>query len=800
MKVSYRWLKELVDFDLEPDDLAENLTMIGLEAEGLYYQKEMYNKIVVGQILSIKSHPKADNLIICKVDIGKERLNILSAAKNLSVGEKIPVATVQAKLPTGKKIEKVDIKGISSDGMICSAMDLDLEEISEGIMVLDKKAPIGEEIARVLKLDDITIDISVAPNRPDCLSMIGVAREIASILDKKVKLTEYSVVEEEKDIESLTSVVIEDTDLCPRYTARVVKDVNISSSPQWIQQKLRAVGLRPINNIVDITNYVLMELGQPLHAFDYDLLKENRIVVRRARDKEEITTLDGMQRILDNEALIIADSEKPVAIAGVMGGLNTLVNEKTKNILLESAYFHPISIRRASKRLKLHTESSHRFERGADIECVIKASDRAAYLFREIAGGKIGRGRIDNYPNPMRPCEVILKTKRLNQVLGTGLKEKTVENYLNRLDLKIKKVKKDVFKVKIPSFRKDLTREIDLIEEIARLYGYNNIPTALPQTKLSLKKIDKFQLIEKKVREVLINCGFFEVINYSFINETDLDHLKLEKEDILRRFIRLKNPLTTEAGIMRTTLIPGLLRNITFNNNYSIYDMKIFELGKVFIANDGGKLPQERRKVSGVISGSREEKFWYSKKEKCDFFDIKGVVELLLGEFNIKDKQISPIDVEYLYPSRAMEIKIKEERVGIFGQISPEILESFDILQDTYVFEMELEKLFLSSSEDKGFKSLPKYPALLRDIAIIVDANISSEEIIKIIKETDNDILEEIRLFDIYKGKPIPPGKKSLAYSLTYRAKDRTLTDEEIEIVHSDIIERLRNKIKAQLR
>jgi phenylalanyl-tRNA synthetase beta chain len=801
MKLSYQWLKELVDFDFDPDVLAEKLTMAGLEAEGVFHQKGMYEKIVVGKILTITKHPQADNLSLCSVDTGREKLNIICAARNITEGIKVPVAPLQTKLPTGMMIEKKEIRGVSSEGMICSAMELALEEDSEGIMVLPDDVAVGEDIATALGLDDAVIDIDLTPNRPDCLSMVGVAREIASIAGCEVKLPEFTLNEEGDDIKKETSVTIEDPDLCPRYAARVIKGVDIKPSPLWLQRRLRALGLRPINNIVDVTNYVLMELGHPLHAFDYDLLKENRIVVRRARDNEEIVTLDDVQRKLDNEMLVIADAKRPVAVAGVMGGINTLVTEKTGNILLESAYFQPVSIRRTSKRLKLHTEASHRFERGADPEGVIQAMNRAAFLFREVAGGKIARGNIDEYPKPIESIEVTLRTKRVNRVLGTELKDETVDHYLRRLGLMTAKVKKDEFKVDVPSFRRDLTREIDLIEEVARIHGYDNIKTTLPQAKLCFQEKNHSRIVEKDVRSIMLDCGFYEAINYSFINEADLDSLRLKEGRESRQFTRLMNPISKEAGIMRTTLIPGLLRNTSLNNHQSIYNLKIFEIGKVFLSkktSDG--LPDERRYVSGVISGSPEGNSWYSNKEKCDFFDIKGVVEILLERLNITGKEIYPFDVEYLYPSRSMGISISGERVGVFGQVSPDILESFDIRDDTYAFEIELEKLIVSSTREKEFKPLPKHPFLLRDIAIIVDAAISSETVLRVIKDTDDNILKEVSLFDVYEGKPIPKGKKSLAYSLTYRAGDRTLTDNEVEVVHSRIIERLKESIGAQLR
>ena len=801
MKLSYQWLKELVDFDFDPDVLAEKLTMAGLEAEGVFYQKGMYEKIVVGKILTITKHPQADNLSLCSVDTGREKLNIICAARNITEGIKVPVAPLQTKLPTGMMIEKKEIRGVSSEGMICSAMELALEEDSEGIMVLPDDVAVGEDIATALGLDDAVIDIDLTPNRPDCLSMVGVAREIASIAGCEVKLPEFTLNEEGDDIKKETSVTIEDPDLCPRYAARVIKGVDIKPSPLWLQRRLRALGLRPINNIVDVTNYVLMELGHPLHAFDYDLLKENRIVIRRARDNEEIVTLDDVQRKLDNEMLVIADAKRPVAVAGVMGGINTLVTEKTGNILLESAYFQPVSIRRTSKRLKLHTEASHRFERGADPEGVIQAMNRAAFLFREVAGGKIARGNIDEYPKPIESIEVTLRTKRVNRVLGTELKDETVDHYLRRLGLMTAKVKKDEFKVDVPSFRRDLTREIDLIEEVARIHGYDNIKTTLPQAKLCFQEKNHSRIVEKDVRSIMLDCGFYEAINYSFINEADLDSLRLKEGRESRQFTRLMNPISKEAGIMRTTLIPGLLRNTSLNNHQSIYNLKIFEIGKVFLSkktSDG--LPDERRYVSGVISGSPEGNSWYSNEEKCDFFDIKGVVEILLERLNITGKEIYPFDVEYLYPSRSMGISISGERVGVFGQVSPDILESFDIRDDTYAFEIELEKLIVSSTREKEFKPLPKHPFLLRDIAIIVDAAISSETVLRVIKDTDDNILKEVSLFDVYEGKPIPKGKKSLAYSLTYRAGDRTLTDNEVEVVHSRIIERLKESIGAQLR
>jgi phenylalanyl-tRNA synthetase beta chain len=632
--------------------------------------------------------------------------------------------------------------------------------------------------------------------------MIGIAREVASILNKKIKLPECSFTEQADSIEKMTSVVIEDPDLCPRYAARVIRDLEIQPSPLWIQKRLRALGLRPINNIVDITNYVLIERGHPLHAFDYDLLQENRIVVRRAKDHEEIVTLDDVERKLDREMLIIADAGRPVAIAGVMGGLNTLVSEGTKNVLLESAYFDPISIRRTAKRLKLHTEASHRFERGADPEGVVLASERAAYLFHEIGKGKITRGVIDAYPKRIENPEIVLRTERVNSVLGTDLQRKQIVDYLQRLGIKVSGTERDVFTAEVPSFRRDLTREIDLIEEVARLHGYDNIKTTLPQARLSFREKDPCQNAEKRVKEILKNCGFFEVVNYSFINESDLDSLGLSSKDRARQFMRLRNPISQEAGIMRTTLLPGLLRNVALNNNRNIHDVKIFEVGRAFLAKKGGsELPDEERYVSGVISGAREGNFWYSDKEKCDFFDMKGVVEVLFSGMNATESTSRPADIPYLYPTRSMDVEIKGEKIGVFGQIKPDVLEAFDIQEEnTFAFEIELEKLLLSAGKQKEFVPLPKHPSVLRDIAIVVDTGVSSDDVFKIIRETDQSILQDVRLFDVYQGKPIPEGKKSLAYSLIYRTHDRTLTDGEVDVIHATIIQRLKDKINASLR
>ena len=644
--------------------------------------------------------------------------------------------------------------------------------------------------------DDHVIEADLTPNRSDCHSVIGIAREVSALTGGRFKYPDISVKESDGDINSLISVAVENPDLCPRYTARIVRGVKVKPSPSWLEKKIIAVGLRPINNIVDATNYILWEMGQPLHAFDYECIKGKKIIVRNAYKNESLTTLDEKKHNLSEDSLVISDSERAVALAGVMGGGNSGVTQATRDILFESAYFNPISIRRTSRRHGIFTDSSYRFERGVDNEGVVAALDRAANLIAELSEGKVVKGRIDCYHEKISYPQVDLRISRTNKILGISLSREQILNILNRLMFTTKAIDDDKIKVNVPSFRKDIEREIDLIEEVARLHGYEKILKTIPSSKVSVAVSTRNQVFERDIKNILVSLGLTEVINYSFIDEKYFDAINIPQNDPLRKTIKLRNPLSQNWSVMRTTLLPGIINTAVFNINRGIYDVGIFEVGKIFIPNE--RLPVEKMMIGCAVTEKVEKKIW-SKGER-DFYYLKGLVESLLGRLNIHDMEFFPVNLSYIHPQKGACVKINKEDIGYLGELSPAAAEGFDLKEKLYVFELSFDKIITKAVTEKKYTHLPKYPSIYRDIAIVLDNNIKSDDVYRIIRDTDNSILKEIILFDYYEGKQIPDGKKSLAYSLVYRTDERTLTEEDINPIHEKVIANLRDKLGAVLR
>ena len=851
MRVSIKWLKEFVDFDLSVEELADALTMSGLEIDTIEKLDSGLDKVVVGQIARVRKHPTAEKLVLCDVDIGEKTVQIVCGAPNTREGMLAPTALVGAKLPSGMEIKAARLRGEHSYGMLCSEKELGFSDDAAGLMELSTDLAVGVSLAQALGRDDTALEIDLTPNRPDCLSISGVAREISAITGNPLNPPEISVLyffastamrknksvpEGDTAISSLTSVTIEDPDLCPRYAARIIRGVKIGPSPAWMQQRLEAVGLRGINNVVDVTNYVLMELGHPLHAFDYHKLTENRIVVRRARLREEIVTIDEETRDLTDDMLVIADAQNAVALAGIMGGLDSEVTVETTDILLESAYFNPVSIRKTSKALGMHTEASHRFERGADIEGLITAINRAAQLIQEVAGGEICRGIVDAYPIKHEPVKIQLRPERVNFVLGTDIPTSEMKDILTRLQF----VVSEELQVTVPTFRPDVTREEDLIEEIARIHGYDNIPIVLP--KGSIPQVEHIgedgaesqsskELLREKAASIMLKSSLSEAINYSFYSPNVFDLINLPADSPQRKVMSLRKPLSETQSIMRTTLIPSLLENVRWNINHQVADVKLFELSHAFSPEQPDELPHEHEMIAGVLSGSMSAGLWNDKTREVDFFDVKGIVELLLEEFGITEYEIKPIGHPTLHPSRSAQIvmssqakrsnlseakqsqrsegeakqsdlPLRAERgnLGIMGEVHPDVLDNHDIPQRVYIFELDFDKLAELAQTERYFQTLPQFPGVLRDLAIVVSEDISSEEVTRIIKTAGGELITSLKLFDVYTGKPIPEGKKNLAYSIEYTSPSRTLTDEEVETVHQRIITQLSSEIGAELR
>jgi phenylalanyl-tRNA synthetase beta chain len=685
--------------------------------------------------------------------------------------------------------------------MLCSEIELALGQDASGIMILPPHVPLGTDLGEALGLKDTILDISITPNRPDWLCVIGVAREIAALTHQRVKYPRPTVTDRGEEIHQKTSVTILDRDLCPRYVARMIEEVKIGPTPHWMSHRLEKVGIRSINNVVDVTNYVMMEYGQPLHAFDFELLEGGRIIVRRAKEGEEFITLDGVKRTLDGEMLMICDGAKPVAIAGVMGGLNSEIKEDTKRVLLESAYFNPAGNRRTSKKLGLETEAAYRFGRGVDYKGCLSAANRAAQLIQELAGGRVVDGVVDVYPAPIQPRPIHLRVKRIHQMLGTEVSVERVRNYLEDLELEVRVESEEVLVATPPSFRGDLEREIDLIEEVARLNGYDRIPTTIPTGPPSPEKRSKAFLVERKVIDLLIVHGYHEVINYSFASPVFGDKIGLPPEDPRRQALRILNPLAEDLSLLRTTLVPGLMETVQYNLSRKNSNLKLFELKKVFLGQEGERLPKEVKFLAGLAMGFERDPHWAFSPRLVDFYDIKGCVEDLLDGLQIKEAVFSKADdIPYLHPGKASKVILDHEVLGILGEVHPQVLGHYEVHETVYLFEMDFSKMVKWAGEGRRFEPLPKFQAVYRDLSIVVDKALEAERVMEAIRAFRQPFVEEVALFDIYQGPPIPEGKKGVSYRIRYQANDRTLTDEEVNRYHGKLLSRLREVFQLDLR
>jgi phenylalanyl-tRNA synthetase beta chain len=801
MKITYNWLKEFVDFDLSPEELSHQLTMLGLEVEGMQNLYSEMDEVVVAVVEEKEQHPNADKLSICKVNDGKEILSIVCGARNFKAGDKVALARIGAVLPGDFNIKRSKIRGEESFGMLCSEKELSLADESEGIMILPGDSPIGVPLFEALGMKDTVFEIGLTPNRADCLSVIGIAREIAAKLGKKVKHPRHDVKEDGGKISEIASVVIENPELCPRYTARYISACKIGPSPGWMVNRLNAVGMRSINNVVDITNYVLMEFGHPLHAFDHDLLSEGKIVVRRAVEGERFRTLDGQERILKDSDLTIRDAKEAVALAGIMGGENSEVGEKTCNILLESAYFNPTAIRRTSKRLGLHTEASHRFERGADVNILVKALNRASSLMVEIAGGCAAKGVIDVYPEMIEPTRIQFRQERAHQVLGLTFSTEDVINCFRNLELDCEVERPGVLNVTVPSFRVDIVREIDLIEELVRTTGYDKVPVTMPKVRIFSDRPTAHQRLERKVKDLLVAHGLSEVINYSFISLSSYDKLLLNSDDYRRNCVKILNPLTEEQAVMRTTVLPCLLETAARNISFRNMNLQIFEMRRVYIPVNEKDLPEEPLYVSGFLTGCRNVEGWNQPRESVDFFDVKGIVENIFKELLIQGVTYNNNDVDNFYhPGKACNICHGGIVIGSMGEIHPTVEENYYLEKPGYYFELNFEKLVAASSENIETIAPSRYPDTFRDIAILVKEEIEASKVLETITNTKIKELEGVELFDLYKGPNIPEGEKSLAVRVRYRSYEKTLADDEISFMHQKVIDNLVKKLDVNIR
>jgi len=660
---------------------------------------------------------------------------------------------------------------------------------------------LGRPLQEALDLGDTVLDIGITPNRSDCLSMIGIAREAAALTGKKMKMPDVKVRESAQDVSLLSSVTIEDADLCPRYTARLIQNVTIGGTPVWMKTRLEAAGLRAINNVVDVTNFVMLEMGQPLHAFDFRFLEEGRIVVRKSKPGEEFISLDEKSRLLPENTLLICDGKKPVAIAGIMGGLNSEVKEDTQTILLESAYFNPASIRRSSRRLGMPTDAAFRFERGIDPEGVVRALDRAAQLIAELSGGEVCRNYLDEYPAKIKAVDNIpLRMDRVRQVIGARVPAREAVRILKSIGMALRREGKGAYRVTPPSFRVDIEREIDLIEEIARLYGYDRVPSTLPSVSVSEAETVPRLALEERIRQLMTGAGYSEIINYSFSSPDSAEALGLSPEDERRRFVVIKNPLTEDQSIMRTTLAYGLLETLKKNLHNASFNLKLFEIGRTFFKRHDGELPEEKNILAALAAGKAADDLWGSKVS-VDFYDLKGSLENIFQDLKLDSCRCRTETSEpFLHPGQSCGVYIGDVRVGFLGKAHPEVLKKMDIRSDAYLFEINLDLLGKQTGRRIRYRELSKFPAVQRDVAFVVPESMESEKMLEIVLSQHEDLLENVSIFDIYSGKGLEERTKSLGLRFSYRALDRTLTDAEINSIHNRIVQNTVQQTGAKIR
>jgi phenylalanyl-tRNA synthetase beta chain len=802
MRVSLNWLKDYVNISLSVDDLADLLTMSGLEVEAKEPLGRLLEEVVAARVLSVRAHPKADTLWLCDVEAGRGAVQVVCGAPNLRVGMMTPMALPGTKLPGGVEVKESRIRGEASVGMLLAEDEMGLTEDHTGVMTLPESLSPGTPVAQALALEDWALEIGLTPNRPDCACVIGIAREIAALTKGKLRKPEIRFRESDRRIETLTSVTLDDPEGCPRYAAGMVCGFELKPSPFWMRHRLHVSGIRGISNVVDVTNYVLLEMGQPLHAFDYDRLKENRIVVRKAGEGEVFTTLDGKTHTMNKDNLMICDGQRPVALAGVMGGLNSEIFSESKNVLIESAFFDPITIRRSSKRLGLSTEASYRFERGVDIDGAVPALRRAMMLISELAGGEVIQGIIDNYPAPRRPREIDLRVDKTNRFLGTGLSRETMGSYLQALELEVHPLGENVLRVKVPCCRVDLTRDWDLMEEVARMEGYDNIAVTNPPIRPSDEKEAPEVTTGDRVREIMVGLGFSEVISFSFIAPESADFLGAEKDSALRCFVPLLNPLTVDQSVMRTSLMPGLLSAVKTNLSYGEKDLKLFEWGRIFIRQGTEELPRERLALSGVVMGSANPKDWYREERAADFYDAKGVVEALLKALGSRALVFERGDIPPWYLKEAASlIRLADQRLGTVGELAPEVLKRFDVdAPRVFAFEIDGTVLIEKVSGDRTFEPLAKFPAVYRDLSLVAKKSVECERIQAIILLEGKELVESVALFDLFEGGKIGPSEKALAFRICYRSRESTLDGKDINKLHESIVERIGKETGARLR
>jgi len=804
MLVSMKWLTELVDIDLSVQELVERLDMTGTAVEAVRTRGEEFEGVVVGSVLEKAPHPDADKLTYCKVDIGaREPLRIVCGATNFEAGDRVAVACVGATLSGGIRIKKAKLRGLISEGMMCSGPELGLGGDASGILVLPSHAPVGVRFSEYWGTSDTILELEVTPNRPDCLSMVGVAREVAAVTSKAFRRPSSSPTESGAPIADSVSVEIADPDLCPRYTARLIRGVEIGPSPTWLAERVTSAGARSVNNIVDITNYVMFELGQPLHAFDASKLTMRDgmsvVTVRRASESEALTTLDGQDRTLDPEMLVIADDSGAIALAGVMGGESTEVTEETRDILLESACFDPSSTSGTSRSLGLISEASTRFERGVDPQGCVAAVDRAAALMAEITSGEVAPGVVDAYPVPIPERPLELRIERMNAILGTDIPAEEARSILAALGLEVISAGPEALSVSVPTFRPDLEREIDLVEEVVRVWGMERVASTLPGGRGRVGRLTSRQRWIRRIDATMRAAGLNETMTYAFIDPADLQRMRMELgED--ERFVEIINPMSEEQAVMRWSLLPGLLRSVSYNQRRGVPDVHLYEVGTVFSTSPGRKLPREHTALGGVLAGAWSSPGWSGDFHRLDFFDGKGAIEALAEDLGAHNSSVQASDMDWLQPGRSAEVLFDGKTAGWLGEVHPKVVAAFEADVPIVAFELDVDVLISAARDARTYAEVPRYPAVTLDVALVVEESVTAQRVEQAIRKAGGALLDSVRLFDVYRGKGVPQGSKSLAWALSYRAPDRTLTDEEVRPVHEKLVRKVCSAVQAQLR
>lgn len=787
MKLPLSWLKDYMNTDgIDNATYTHMLTMSGSMVEGIENPAEEIKNVVVGKILKIEKHPDADKLVVCQVDIGEsEPVQIVTGAKNVFEGAFVPVAKHKSSLPGGVKITKGKLRGVLSCGMMCSVNELGMsDEPADGILILPDDATPGADITEVLGLDESVAEFEITSNRPDCMSIIGLARESAATFNRGFKIPEVKATGNNEDVNDYASAEIAAPELCSRFIGRVIKNVKIAPSPEWMQKRLKACGIRAINNVVDITNYIMLEYGQPMHAYDLDHVEGHKIIVRRAEEGELLETLDDQPRMLQNSMIAIGDEKRAIGVAGVMGGANSEVCDTTVTVMFESACFNAVAVRRGAKALGMRTDASALFEKGLDPENCLPAIQRACELMEQLGAGEVVGGMIDIYPVKKEQTVLPFEPDKMNRFLGLEVSAAEMKEILARLEFEVKDDK-----VYVPTFRGDIESMADIAEEVARIYGYDKIPTTMMKGCVTVGGKSKKQHLEDVIRDSLTAVGLYEVTTYSFIDPKENDMILMPQEDDRRNMVRISNPLGEENSVMRTDMLSSVLKVLKTNFSRRNAEAGIFEIGSVYIPKAEQVLPDENQIIAVGMYGG------------CDFYDIKGKVENMLADLNINDYEfITCKDNPSFHPGRCAHIYACGKFLGIIGQVHPKVAANFKIGVETYCALLDFNVLLSDYTTDRQYKALPKFPATSRDIAVILDKNINVGEVIKIIESNRNGILESYSLFDVYEGEQVGDGKKSVAYSLLFRAEDRTLTDKEVNEVMDKILSGLKEKLNAELR